>query len=208
MSQGEIKSNDPILLQQTIIYLRSELNKYKTKYNRTSSSLLDELIMENERLTNKYRDLLHQNKKYEKRIQLYEQRIRSLEFQRKESLSAMELLQCTEQDLRTANKQLCDVLASIGSDRQLETPKSIERLEMKINSLLPQNTPPKNEHSYAEGKLTKVQLELETSKNMNAKQQELIGILEEYVQKLTEEVHAYNELTAYLIQESNDLSPE
>lgn len=208
MSQGDIKSNDPMLLKQTIIYLSSELNKYKNKNDHISSSQLDELIIENERLTNKYRDLLHQNKKNEKRIQLYERRIHSLEFQRKESRSTLERLQCTEQDLRTANKQLCNVLASIGVDWILETTKSKERLEMKVNSLLPQFTLPENMLSLIESKLTKVQLELESSKNVNAKQQELIGILEEYIQKLTEEVHSYNELTAYLIQEINDLPPE
>jgi len=80
MNQGEVKSNDdPIALKQTIIYLRSELNKYKNKNEKTSSSLVDELLKENERLTNKYKDLLHQNKKNEKRLNLYEQRIRSLE---------------------------------------------------------------------------------------------------------------------------------
>ena len=209
MSHGEIKSNDdPILLQQTINYLRSELDKYKNKSDHTSSSLLDELITENDRLTIKYKELLHQNKKYEKRLQLFEQRIRSLETQRKESLSTLERLQCTELDLREANKQLSDVLVSIGNDRHLETTKIIERLEMKVNSYLHQYTPPENKFTLAESELIKLRLDMETAQNMNAKQSDLIGILEEYIQQLTEDVHTYNELTEYLIRKINDLSSD
>lgn len=209
MSHGEIKSNDdPILLQQTINHLRSELDKYKNKSDHTSSSLLDELITENDRLTIKYKELLHQNKKYEKRLQLFEQRIRSLETQRKESLSTLERLQCTELDLREANKQLSDVLVSIGNDRHLETTKIIERLEMKVNSYLQQYTPPENKFTLAESELIKLRLDMETAQNMNAKQSDLIGILEEYIQQLTEDVHTYNELTEYLIRKINDLSSD
>lgn len=207
MNQGELKSNDdPIVLKQTIIYLRSELNKYKNKNN--SSSLVDELLKENERLTNKYKDLLHQNKKNEKRLQLYEQRIRSLESQRTESLTALERLQYKEQDLRAVNKQLYEVLGSLGNDRNGETAKIIERLEMKVDSLFHQYPTPENKLSLAESKLANLQLELEKAQNINAQQYELIGILEEYIQQLTEEAQAYDELTDYLTQKINSLSSE
>jgi chromosome segregation ATPase len=184
MSQSEVKSNDPIQLKQTIIYLRAELNKYKNKYQHSPSSLLDDLQTENERLTNKYKELLHQNKKYEKRIHLYEQRIHSLEAQRKESLVALERLQGTEKDLRAANSQL----SSIGNDQHLEVMKTIKRLEMKVETVLHQYIPSQNELSLAESKVSKLQLDLETARNVNAKQFELITILEEYILQLTKEL--------------------
>lgn len=143
MSHSDIKSNDPVQLKQTILYLSAELNKYKNKNLQPSSSLLDELQTENERLTTKYKELLHQNKKYEKRLQLYEKRIRSLEAQQKESLTALERLQDTEKDLRSANKQLSEALASTGKDQHFETMETFERLEMKVNTLLQQSAPPK-----------------------------------------------------------------
>ncbi|WP_060203172.1 hypothetical protein [Sporosarcina koreensis] len=186
MSHSDIKSNDPIQLKQTIIYLRAELNKYMNKNQHASPSLFDELHSENERLTTKYKELLHQNKKYEKRLHLYEQRIRTLKFQRKETHTALERLQGTEQELRTANTQLSEALSSIGNDQYSEFIQIIERLDMKVNNFSHQYTFLENQLSLAESKLSKLQLDLETARNVNAKQFELITILEEYIQHLTE----------------------
>lgn len=186
MSHSDIKSNDPIQLKQTIIYLRAELNKHMNKNQQASPSLFDELHSENERLTNKYKELVHQNKKYEKRLQLYEQRIRMLEFQRTESLTALERLQGTEQELRTANAQLAEALSAIGKDQYSEFTQIIERLDMKVNHFSDRYTRLEDQLSLAESKLSKSQLDLETVRNVNAAQLELITILEEYIQQLTE----------------------
>jgi len=113
----------------------------------------------------------------------------------------LERFQYKEQELRAVNKQLYEVLGSLGNDPNGETAKIIERLEMKVDSFFHQYTTP-------ESKLANLQLELEKARNVNAQQYELIGILEEYIQQLTEEVHAYNELTDYLTQKVNTLSSE
>lgn len=186
MSHSDIKSNDPVQLKQTIIHLRAELNKHMNKNQQASPSLFDELHSENERLTNKYKELVHQNKKYEKRLQLYEQRIRRLEFQRTESLTALERLQGTEQELRTANAQLTEALSAIGTDHYKEFIQIIEKLDMKVNQFTDHYILLKDQLSLAESKLSKARLDLQAARNVNAKQCELISILEEYIQQLTE----------------------
>lgn len=173
MNHTDIKSNDPLQLKQTIIYLQAELNKYKSKKRQSSSSLIDELHLENEKLSAAYKELLHKNKKHEKRINLYERRIQSLQAQRKESLS---------------------ILPSIDLS---EIMNAFESLEGKVDTLLHRNDD-HDQLSLAEEKVSRLQDELSMTKKVNAALYELIVILEEYIQQMKKEADAQKALVKYM----------
>ncbi|GEN83156.1 hypothetical protein SLU01_14680 [Sporosarcina luteola] len=204
MNHADIKSNDPFQLKQTIIYLQAELNKYKSKKRQSSSSLIDELHMENEKLTTDYKQLLYKSKKHEKRISLYERQIQSLHVQRKESLSELNHFQRTEQDLRITNKELFNALSNNDLSKIIH---AIENIEGKVDTLLHRNVD-HSQLSLAEEKLKRLQYELDMSEKVNAALYELIVILEDYIQQMEKEADAQRVLVTYLNGRIDTLTSE
>jgi len=109
-----VKNNDPIQLQQMIIFLRAELAKYKNEVKRLRDSDYYELILrlerENVHLTKLKKDLsielLKLTRDYEKERQAYHEDIQRRELQRKKQITSIESLLKELAELRADNKVL------------------------------------------------------------------------------------------------------
>ncbi|KOY80350.1 hypothetical protein I6G82_21080 [Lysinibacillus macroides] len=114
MDSEVIKNNDPIQLQQMIIFLRAELAKYKNEVKRLRDSDYYELILrlerENVHLTKLKKDLsielLKLTRDYEKERQAYNEEIQRRELQRKKQITSIESLLKELVELRADNKVL------------------------------------------------------------------------------------------------------
>lgn len=83
MNHVDLKSEDPMHLKKTIIYLRAELNKYRTTNSKQDTELVHMLQTENKQLHHNFLQLLYAYKKSEKRLRIYEKRIANLQKQNK-----------------------------------------------------------------------------------------------------------------------------
>jgi len=118
---GNIKNNDPIQLQQTIIYFKAELAKYKGKVekykNNFDHSLIEKLEHENVHLTNEKAELSLEvyklNKELERQTSDFKERIHLHEVRIKTSMNSINNLQKTKTDLRQMNKQLTEVIKTL-----------------------------------------------------------------------------------------------
>ncbi len=114
MESEVVKNNDPIQLQQMIIFLRAELAKYKNEVKRLRDSDYYELILrlerENVHLTKLKKDLsielLKLTRDYEKERQAYHEDIQRRELQRKKQITSIESLLKELAELRADNKVL------------------------------------------------------------------------------------------------------
>lgn len=114
MDSEVVKNNDPIQLQQMIIFLRAELAKYKNEVKRLRDSDYYELILrlerENVHLTKLKKDLsielLKLTRDYEKERQAYHEDIQRRELQRKKQITSIESLLKELDELRADNKVL------------------------------------------------------------------------------------------------------
>lgn len=114
MDSEVVKNNDPIQLQQMIIFLRAELAKYKNEVKRLRDSDYYELILRLERenvyLTKSKKDLsmelLKLKRNYEKELQLYNEEMERRELRRKKQIASIESLLKELTELRAENKVL------------------------------------------------------------------------------------------------------
>lgn len=138
-----VKNNDPIQLQQMIIFLRAELAKYKNEVKRLRDgdyySLILRLERENVELTKQKKELsmelLKLKRDHDRTIKTYYDDIQAREIQKKKQLSSIEGLLKELEELRAENKLIKeslkftkDELISVSSDKI-----TVDGLENKLN---------------------------------------------------------------------------
>lgn len=141
-----VKNNDPIQLQQMIIFLRAELAKYKNEVKRLRDSDYYSLVLrlerENVQLTKQKKELsmelLKQKRDYEKKTKTYFDDIQAREIQKKKQLSSIEGLLKELEELRAENKLIKESLKftkeellSMNSDANFRS--LFDGLENKLN---------------------------------------------------------------------------
>ncbi|MFJ7733238.1 hypothetical protein ACIQXF_15220 [Lysinibacillus sp. NPDC097231] len=146
MDNDIVKINDPIQLQQMIIFLRAELAKYKNEVKRLKESDYYSFVLrlerENVQLTNQKKELsmelLKLKRGYEKEAQAYYESIQAIEIQKKKQISSIEALLKEIAELRKENKLLKDTikvtkdeLLSVNSDAKYKT--TIDGLENMLS---------------------------------------------------------------------------
>ncbi|QDQ00979.1 hypothetical protein FOH38_11185 [Lysinibacillus fusiformis] len=151
MDNESVKNNDPIQLQQTIIFLRAELTKYKGEVERLRDSDYYSLVLrlerENVQLTNREKELslelIKLKRELEKESKDYQEDMQVREIQRKKLISSIEALLKDKNDLRAENEQLMEALKatkeelkSTSGERQelvvADYKSAIENLENKL----------------------------------------------------------------------------
>lgn len=116
MDNDIVKNNDPIQLQQMIIFLRAELAKYKNEVKRLRDSdyyaLVLRLERENVQLTRHKKELsmelLKLKRDFDKELQAYDEEIQKREAQRKKQIASIEALLKELAELRAEKKSLMD----------------------------------------------------------------------------------------------------
>ncbi|MEY9977730.1 hypothetical protein [Lysinibacillus sp. RC79] len=146
MDNDIVKNNDPIQLQQMIIFLRAELAKYKNEVKRLRDSDYYSLVLrlerENVQLMQQKKDLsmelLKQKRDHEKKLKTYYEDIQAREIQKKKQLSSIEGLLKELEELRAENKLMKETLKStkdeflsVNSDANYKT--LVDGLENKLN---------------------------------------------------------------------------
>jgi len=137
-----VKNNDPIQLQQMIIFLRAELAKYKNEINRLRDSDYYSLVLrlerENVRLTRQNKELSMDRMKlkrtFEKESKAYEEDRQKREIQRQKHIASIELLLKEIERLRTENKQLQYTSKQAHQDIAVEDKRAIENLEIQLST--------------------------------------------------------------------------
>ncbi|MGE7997712.1 hypothetical protein ACQKOF_03340 [Lysinibacillus sp. NPDC093190] len=146
MDNDIVKNNDPIQLQQMIIFLRAELAKYKNEVKRLRDSDYYSLVLrlerENVQLTQQKKDLsmelLKQKRDHEKKLKTYYEDIQAREIQKKKQLSSIEGLLKELEELRAENKLMKETLKStkdeflsVNSDASYRT--TVDYFENRFN---------------------------------------------------------------------------
>ncbi|MFJ6209475.1 hypothetical protein [Lysinibacillus sp. NPDC092081] len=146
MDNDIVKNNDPIQLQQMVIFLRAELAKYKNEVKRLRDSDYYSLVLrlerENVQLAKQKKELsmelLKQKRDHERKTKTYYDDIQAREIQKKKQLSSIEGLLKELEELRAENKLIKeslkftkDELLSMNSDANYKT--TVDVLENKLN---------------------------------------------------------------------------
>ena len=142
MDNDIVKNNDPIQLQQMIIFLRAELAKYKNEVKRLRDSdyyaLVLRLERENVQLTRHKKELsmelLKLKRDFDKELQAYDEEIQKREAQRKKQIASIEALLKELAELRAEKKSLMDKFqaskeASIDSNER----SIVESIDKKLS---------------------------------------------------------------------------
>jgi len=142
MISENTRHNNSQQLEQTIIYLKAELAKYKNEVNKFQGdyyySLAEKLAYGNEQLTAEKNELTENlfriNKELVKRTIDYKERIHSHEIQSKKQLDTIDTLQQTKNNLATTNSQLTEVInkLKVGLDTKLYNDEQFFSLHSKI----------------------------------------------------------------------------
>lgn len=142
MDNEIVKNNDPIQLQQMIIFLRAELAKYKNEVKRLRDSdyyaLVLRLERENVQLTRHKKDLsmelLKLKRDFDKELQAYDEQIQKREAQRKKQIASIEALLKELAELRAENKSLMDnIQASKEATINTNERSIIESIDKKLS---------------------------------------------------------------------------
>lgn len=147
MEEKNLKINDPLQLQQMIIFLKAEIAKYKDEINKYKESdyysLAERFEQENIQLTKEKNDLSEQVVKLaeelKSRTSNYEKRIRSQQIQIREYISSLDTLQKTKVELQEMNEQLTLVMNELNDSlqQQIEFNKTtLGQLENKLVHLI------------------------------------------------------------------------
>ena len=118
MNGENIKNNDPLQLQQIIIFLKAELAKHKSEVKKYQDSyhysVVENLEQENLQLTNEKKELAEElvklNQEFEKRISNYKEPVQLQGMQGKWYTTSIDSLQKTRTDLLPISKQLTEVI--------------------------------------------------------------------------------------------------
>ena len=136
-----VKNNDPIQLQQMIIFLRAELAKYKNEVKRLRDSDYYSLVLrferENIKLTNQKKELsmelLKLKRDFEKAAQNYYDHVQTIEKHKKKQISSIEALLKEKEELRAENKLLKETLKN--KQDELLSVNSANELENNLSDL-------------------------------------------------------------------------
>ncbi|AMQ05004.1 hypothetical protein [Sporosarcina psychrophila] len=176
MNSENVKNNDPLQLQQIIIFLKAELAKYKYEVKKYQDSyhysLVENLEQENIQLTNEKKELAEElvklNQEFEKRAIDYKGSVQLQGLQGKRYITSIDSFQKTKTDLLPISKQLAEVINKLKDgantdqhrykkhDRQVTSlhkklannKTTIEQLEYKLGDLIQETN--KQVHSQLE----------------------------------------------------------
>lgn len=145
-----VKNNDPIQLQQMIIFLRAELAKYKNEINRLRDSDYYSLVLrlerENVRLTRQNKefsmDRMKLKRTFERESKAYEEDRQRREIQRQKHIASIDVLLKEIERLRIENKRLQhtstttddDLLSSKSEDVAVNDKHAIENIEIQLST--------------------------------------------------------------------------
>ncbi|AVK87113.1 hypothetical protein C3943_25005 [Lysinibacillus sp. B2A1] len=139
MENDIVKNNDPIQLQQMLIFLRAELAKYKNEVKRLRDSDYYSLVLrferENIQLTNQKKELsmelLKLKRDFEKATKSYIDHVQTIEKHKKKQISSIEVLLKEKEKLRAENKLLKQTLKA--TQDELLSVNSMNGLESKLS---------------------------------------------------------------------------
>lgn len=139
MDNDIVNNNDPLQLQQMIIFLRAELAKYKNEVKRLRDSdyyaLVLRLERENIQLTRLRKDLsmelLKLKRDFDKELEAYDDEIQKRELQRKKQIASIESLLKELNELREENKLLKDNIDI--SIEETNYKSMMEELDKRLN---------------------------------------------------------------------------
>jgi len=144
-----IKNNDPIQLQQMIIFLRAELAKYKNEISRLRDSDYYSLVLrlerENVQLTKRNKELSMDRMKWKRTVErnakAYTEELKRKENQRNKHISSIGALLKEIEHLRVDNKRLLqtnkttnDELLTMKRDLVTHDKRIIENLENQLST--------------------------------------------------------------------------
>lgn len=137
MNNESVRHNDPLQLQQMVLFLRAELTKYKNEVNRLRDSDYYSLVLrlerENVQLTNRKKELSMElvklKRDFEKKTNDYHEDIQMREDQRKKHIASIEVLLKEKHDLRTENKQLVEAIKATKDEFIVYQRDGQERME-------------------------------------------------------------------------------
>ncbi|MGE7091464.1 hypothetical protein ACQKII_08360 [Lysinibacillus sp. NPDC048646] len=224
MDNESVRNNDPIQLQQMIIFLRAELAKYKSEVERLRDSDYYSLVLrlerENVQLTNREKELtlelIKLKRELEKESKDYQEDIQVRENQRKKHISSIEALLKDQNDLHAENEQLMEALKATedeliaikGESQELmvaDNKSVIENLENKLIDFTKETS--KQMESIIE-ELGITRRELSGSDNIN---KFLVKEIEEKTsenEKLLNEIANLKDYSEHLLKSDSTLSSE
>ncbi|MBO0589152.1 hypothetical protein, partial [Sporosarcina sp. E16_8] len=148
MNSEKIKNNDPLQLQQMIIFLKAELAKQKSVVKKFQDSyhysVVENLEQENRQLTNEKKELAEElvklNQKFEKRASDYRGPVQLQGMQGNGFITSIDAFQKTKTDLLPISKQLTEVInklkdgANTDQQRYKKHDKQVSSLHKKLAS--------------------------------------------------------------------------
>jgi chromosome segregation ATPase len=224
VNSDNVKNNDPLQLQQMVIFLKAELAKYKYEVKKYQDdyhhSLVEALEQDNNQLMNEKNELSEElfrlNKELIKRTIDYKERIHLLEMECEKYITSIDALQKTKTDLWTTNKQFTEAIQNLKdgldtnqhNDKQnfslnskiAEYKTTIEQLEYKLVDLI-QNT---NKQLYSKlEKLDMTNQERKHSKKVNQHLLKEIIVKNKTIRKLQLELSDVKEQHKQLLIENS-----
>ncbi|MER2060731.1 MAG: hypothetical protein ABTA16_18095, partial [Niallia sp.] len=178
MNSEKIKNNDPLQLQQMIIFLKAELAKYKSEVKKYQDSyhysVVENLELENIQLTKEKKDLAEElvklNQEFEKRASDYKVPFQLQGIQGKRYITSIDTFQKTKTDLLPISKQLTEVInklkdgANIDQQRYKKHDRQVTSLHKKLAN---------NKTTIEQLEYTLVDFIQETNKQINSKLEKL-----------------------------------
>lgn len=214
-----IKNNDPLQLQQMIIFLKAELAKYKYEVKKYQDSyhysLAEKLEQENIQLTNEKNELSKElyklNQDFERQSSDYKKYVQLAGLKGKRYITSIDTVWKTKTDLQPINKQLTEVIKKLKDgvntnqywyrkhDRQVssfhkklaDNKTTIEQLEFKLVDII-----------YATNKQVHSQIEKLDSTNKERSQ------VEEIRQHLLKDIEEKNNTIGKLQHEIVELKEQ
>jgi len=145
VNNGNIKNKDPLQLQQIIIFLKCEIEKYKNQIETFKDSdyysLVENLEEENRQILTKKNELIkgfeNLEEKYEKQMKAHKEFLLHSEMQREKQSTSIEALRKTKEELWTMNKQLTLALENSLTNKEsrlskYDFQKAIDQLELRF----------------------------------------------------------------------------
>ncbi|NYF26356.1 hypothetical protein [Sporosarcina sp. JAI121] len=178
MNSEKIKNNDPLQLQQMIIFLKAELAKYKSEVKKYQDSyhysVVENLELENIQLTKEKKDLAEElvklNQEFEKRASDYKGPFQLQGIQGKRYITSIDTFQKTKTDLLPISKQLTEVINKLkdGANTDQQRYKKHDRQVTSLHKKLANNKTTIEQLEY-----TLVDLIQETNKQVHSQLEKL-----------------------------------
>ncbi len=143
MNSENIKNNDPLQLQQIIIFLKAELARHKHEVKKHQNSyhysVVENLEQENSQLTNEKNELAEQlvklNQEFKKRASDYRGPVQLQGMQGNRFITSIDTFQKTKTDLLPISKQLTEVIDKL-KDGVNTDQQRYKKHDRQVSSLL------------------------------------------------------------------------